>query len=159
MNKRKYMHLALTLTLVAMLTACPKPKNAAEADQLRTVAESSDRAASAVRSAINVKRSLARQGVLEPDAELVVTRILLDINTTNRELRRLGKSLTVVTAADKSALVKLADDLLASVGRLNSEGVLRIKNEEAREKFAVSVEAIRAAVVIIRSTLLAVEVK
>ena len=145
-HKRK---LTLILALTLLLTACPSEKSS----KYREATKASDRIATSIGGLIDLKRSLAAQGLITPQEELQLTNLLLDANRAGRVFNDTAKSFKSDTPENRRALLALFTDLSASIGRLNDQGVLHIKNPQARTLTSNVVASVNASLQIINAAL------
>ncbi|MGH9942839.1 MAG: hypothetical protein ACRD9R_10845 [Pyrinomonadaceae bacterium] len=142
--------------LVIGLTACPAkrdgsaPSDGQTAQQqestYRKLSKASDDLASGIRLALKTKQTLAEQKVISADEELRLTRLLIDVNRSGEQFNLVLRYAPQDNQEVRSNLLGLLDEVTASVGRLHREGVLHIKNEGARQKVALLIDSINAAV-------------
>lgn len=144
--------LVLILSLASMSFECGGDGNAGGNDPLRGSIRAADAIAKSIGEMNNVKRELARQGTLTSAEELRLTQMLLRLNTADKALvNRLRAMRSAPTDADRTQLLSMFNELTAALDDLNSNGVLGIGNEEARNRLAIIVTAIRSSVQIIQS--------
>jgi hypothetical protein len=98
-----------------------------------------------------VKRELARQGKITAAEELKLTQQLLRLNTADKAFVRRLKALNAAPdATTKQQLVSLFSEVTAALDDLNSNGVLGVQDQGARDRLAAIITAIRASVQIIQ---------
>ena|SRR4028118_451048 len=150
-QRRRIVALFLTLALAFITCACPK--NSQPSTKIRDAAKASDRLAVSIGSAIDLKRTLARQGTITPQEELLITNILLEANTLAKNFNATARSFKADTPENRSALLKIFGELSASVARLNDEGVFKIRDPDARQKFSLITSSISASLTVIGAAL------
>jgi len=138
---------AALLVLILSLVACKD-------ESIRKAARASDDMAVTVSLAIDVKRGLGQTGtkLISNEEELALTLGLQKVNTAVRAFHTQVKATKALDPASKNQLLQLFSGVTASVAELNQQGVLGIKNEEAKSKvtaalagFSASFAAIQAA--------------
>jgi hypothetical protein len=101
---------------------------------------------------ITVKRQLAQQGKLTSAEELALTQALLKVNTADKVLVKRLKSLNAAPdAATKAELVKMFGEVTAALNELNTNALLGIKGEEARNRLTIIFNTISASAGIIQT--------
>jgi hypothetical protein len=121
-------------------------------DPVRTLANASADLAGGIKLAISTKRQLAQEKIITRDEELTLTNILRDVNSAGQEYNNVLAGVQADTPETRRDILKALDKVVASVDRLNNEGVLHIKNEGARQRVALGINAVRAAIAMIRAT-------
>lgn len=145
--------LVLVLSLASMSFKCGDGGNSnGTTDPHRGAIRAADAIAKSIGEMTNVKRALARDGKISPAEELKLTETLLRLNTADRALlNRLKAMRSAPTEADRTQLVGMFNELTAALDDLNSNGVLGVGNEDARNRLATIIATIRASVQIIQS--------
>lgn len=133
------------LTVIFVLFAVCLSQTACNKDQLRRAANTSAMTASLVRVAIDTKRALAKDGTLDRDEELAITVAMRDLNLAVIEFNSLARTYDEFTAETRAQLLTLFNNVTLGVARLNDQGVLRIKNPQARGRFQKILTRVRAA--------------
>jgi hypothetical protein len=119
---------------------------------LRTSARAADAIAKSIGEINNVKRELAGQGKITSAEELKLTQQLLRLNTADKALVNRLKSLnSAPDSAGRAQLLGLFNELTAAFDDLNTNGVLGVGNQEARDRLTVIITAIRSSVQIIQA--------
>lgn len=136
---------AIVLLLILVLVACKD-------DAIRKAARASDDMAVTISLAIDTKRELAKAGLLKPDEEIPLTLGLQKVNTAVKAFHLQVKNTKALDPASKNQLLLLFSGITSSVADLNQQGVLGIKNEQAKAKvsavlagFTTAFAAIQAA--------------
>lgn len=142
MNRSK---VKVVLTVLLLLQVACKD------DAIRKAARAADDMAVTISLAIDAKRELATAGLLKPDEEIPLTLGLQKVNTAVKAFHLQVKHTKQLDPTSKTLLLQLFAGITASVVELNHEGVLGIKNPEAKTKvaavlagFQVSFTAIQA---------------
>lgn len=145
--------LVLVLSLASLSFKCGDGGNAnGNADPLRGSIRAADAIAKSIGEMNNVKRELARQGKIAAAEELKLTQMLLRLNTADRALlNRLKAMRSAPSESDKAQLVGMFNELTSALDELNTNGVLGVGNEDARNRLATIIATIRASVQIIQS--------
>ncbi len=132
------MLVAICLTAVA----CEKP--------LREARKASHRIEIISSAAIDTIVEMEATGKITKDGEKAIARALLDINSIDRELITISENATEWDTATRTAIVGKLELLVAAIARLDSAGVLHIKNLEAQQTFRGILQSIQAALKIIQ---------
>ena len=139
--------LAIGLLLVALLsTACNDNK-------IREAAKASDRLATLIGSAIDLKRSLAAQGQITPEEELALTNHLLTVNTQVKAFNNYAKTLKEDSPENRTDLATRFNQVTNAVNSFSNQAIFPIKNAESKRKFLAILNSINASVSIINSAL------
>ena len=142
--------LVLTLSLASLSFKCGG--GCADNSQLCNAARAADAVAKSIGELNNVKRELARQGKMSSAEELKLTQLLLRLNTADKAVVNRLKSMNAApSAADKSQLLTLFNELSAAVDDLNTTGVLNLGDQGARDKLTVIITTIRSSLPIIQT--------
>lgn len=143
--------LVIALALTTLSFKCGDGPNV-QSEPLRNAARASDTIAKSIGEMITIKRELAKQGKLAPDEELKLTQALLRVNTADKVFVKRLKSLNgAPDTATKAELVKMFGEVTSALNDLNSNGLLGLKNEEARTKLTTIFSTINASVLIIQT--------
>lgn len=86
----------------------------------------------AVDEGIQLEATLAAQGVIDPAIEPQIKQWLKDGKTSVDAFNERLKTYTQFDATSKADILKFADDSIVLIGKLNDEGVLRIKNPKSQ---------------------------
>lgn len=145
--------LVLVLSLASLSFKCGDGGNSnGNSDPQRGAIRAADAIAKSIGEMNEVKRALARDGKIAPAEELKLTQMLLRLNTADKALlNRLKAMRSAPTATDRSQLVSMFNELTTALDDLNSNGVLGVSNEDARNRLTTIITAIRASVQIIQS--------
>lgn len=145
--------LVLVLSLASISFKCGDGGNSnGNSDPLRGSIRAADAIAKSIGEMNDVKRELARQGKIASAEELKLTQMLLRLNTADKVLvNRLKAMRGTPGATDRTQLVSMFNELTAALDDLNTNGVLGVSNEDARNRLATIITAIRASVQIIQS--------
>lgn len=142
LNKR----LAVVLFLISVQLACKD-------DQIRKAARASDDMATAISLTIDLKRSLAASGVLKPEEEIPLTLALQKVNTAAKAFHTQVAATSKFDPAAKNKLLTLFEGIATSVNELNQQGVLGIKDPEARTKISTVLVGVSSALASIKVAL------
>ncbi|HKQ08314.1 MAG TPA: hypothetical protein VJ464_24530 [Blastocatellia bacterium] len=142
--------LTLALALFAMsFKGCPSD-SAADNDPRRKAAKAGDDIAGSVSAMIKLKRELAKQGQITKEEDLTLTNALLKLNSADKVFVTTLKSLKgTPDAASKTNLANLFGAVTSAISDLNTNGVLGVKNPDARTKLTNILNAINASAQII----------
>jgi hypothetical protein len=147
--------LVLVLSLAAMSFKCGDGGCANDNSPLCSSARAADTIAKSIGEATTVKRELARQGKLTPAEELKLTQQLLRLNTADKVFVKRLKALNAAPdAPTKQQLLGLLNEVTTALDDLNTNGVLGLQDQGARDRLTVLITAIRASVQIIQPFLL-----
>lgn len=143
--------LVLVLSLASMSFKCPGGGGCNDNSPLCTSARAADAIAKSISEAITVKRELAKQGKITAAEETKLTQQLLRLNTADKVFVRRLKSLNAAPdAATKQQLAGLFNEVTAALNDLNTNGVLGLQDQGARDRLTAIITAINASVQIIQ---------
>lgn len=103
--------------------------------------------------AIDAKRELAANGLLPPDQEIPLTIGLQRVNTTVKALHTQVKNTKRLDPTSRDSLFRLFSSVTASVSDLNNQGMLGVKNPEARTRLTAVLAAFQVSFSVIQSVL------
>jgi len=92
--------------------------------------------------------------LIGPEESIALAQGVNDAARANIEFRAQLVALKKLDYQNKAQLAGLLDGVVASVDRLNNEGVLRIKNPESRARFAAIVAGIRTSLAVLQALLI-----
>jgi hypothetical protein len=140
--------IALIYLVIAASIACKD-------DAIRKAARASDDMASTISLAIDVKRQLAMSTppLISHDEEVALTLGLQKVNTSVRAFNTEVKRLSKLDPAAKGNLAALFASVTQSINELNAQGVLGIKNEQAKQKVQAVLAAFSASIAVIQAVL------
>jgi hypothetical protein len=143
--------LVLVLSLASMSFKCGGGTGpTGQPEPLRNAASAADAIAGSIKELRTAKNDLAGQNKISKDENVKLTTLLLRLNTADKALVSRLKSMNAMPdAAGKQQLLTLFNELTAAVDDANTNGVLGLQNEEARNKLTVTINAIRASLAII----------
>ena len=143
--------LVLVLSLAALSFKCSGNGGCNDNSPHCSSARAADAIAKSISEAITVKRELARQGKITPAEELKLTQQLLRLNTADKAFVRRIKALSAAPdAATNEQLKSLFNEVTAALDDLNTNGVLGLQDQGARDRLTVIITAIRASAQIIQ---------
>ena len=152
MRNRRFISTCLIFALALASSAFQCGGSGSQPEPVRNAARASDTIAKSIGEMITVKRQLAQQGKLTPAEELALTQALLRVNTADKVLVKRLKSLNAAPdATTKAELVKLFGEVTTALNDLNSNALLGVKGEEARNKLTVIFNTISASAGIIQA--------
>ena len=144
--------LALALGSLAFQCGGGGGGSSSQPESVRTAARAADAIAGSIKEMTTVKRELARQGTLTPDEELRLTQTLLRLNTADKAFVRRLKSLNgVPDASGRAELLAMFNEVTAALDDLNTNGVLGVSNQGARDRLGIIVNTLRGSVQIIQT--------
>ena len=136
---RNKLALALVVLLVLTGIACD------DSDHKR-VAKATDTISSSLGAAQGLNRILYEEGKLTAAEARGIANLLLDSNTAVESFIAKAKSLKELDKDNKALMAQWIAELAAELRRLNEEGVLHIKNPEARSRLSVIFASIEGAI-------------
>lgn len=140
----------LLLSLASLSFRCGG--GCADTDPRCNAARAADAIAKSIGELTTVKRQLAQQGKISSAEELKLTQQLLRLNTADKAFVARLKSLgSAPSAADKQQLVSLFGEVTTALDDLNTNGVLGLGDQGARDRLATIITAIRSSVQIIQT--------
>ena len=137
---------AFMVVLVLTIVACKE-------EAIRKAARASDDMAVTVSLAIDTKRELAKAGLLKPEEEIPLTLGLQKVNAAVKAFHLQVEQTKALDPASKNQLLLLLEGVTTSVAELNQQGVLGIKNEEAKNKVSAVLAGFTAAFAAINAAL------
>jgi len=129
--------LALVLLFSSLSFKCSGGPPNDPNSQFRTAAKASDDIAQGISQMIDLKRKLGQQGKITPAEELVITDLLLKVNTADKLFVTRIKAMTTAPDANgKSALAALFAEVTSALAELNSKGFLPLGDAGAKGQLA-----------------------
>lgn len=136
MFKRKKLYAAILLAVFAV--SCRGSANG-----LLIVANAAD-------DSITIKREIASQGEITPGGENVITKAMLEGNTALLEFVDTAQCFEIFNATNKKLLIDDAEKAINILQNLETKGVLHIKSDSAKERFASVIRKARLAIFAIK---------
>jgi hypothetical protein len=153
MKQRKMWTTALTLVLALTCLSfkCSGPGGNSNnpPDAKRKYAKAADDIAASINAMIDAKRNLAQQKRINADEETKLTQLLTVANNADIAFTNKLKATTTIDASNKADLVSLLSQVTSAVNDLNSSGVLKIGNADARQRLSKFISTINAAITIL----------
>lgn len=146
--KRPLLILALLPVLLLAIGACPKPRP--QNDPWRTAAVAAADFAAAVKGFQDSEIILHRQGLIASDEHQAIQRVLLDVARAGKQLDQ-----AIRAAHQRPEASAAVDAALIAAQQLLDEGVLHVKNPNARARLSASLALARIALDTIRAVLAA----
>lgn len=138
---------ALTLVFLASTqTACDK-------NRIHEAAKASDRIATLVGSAIDLKRQLAASGQITPAEELRLTQHLLTVAQRGKQFNEFARKQTEDTPEVRLALAETFNAVTNAVNKFSNESVFPIKDPEAKKRLLAILNSINASIAVIDAAL------
>lgn len=109
------------------------------------VAKGAQDVAVAVNAATKTVQALDKDGLITKDENLKIDLALLDVNHATQEFNNQIKGFTSVDSTNKAQLLALANNVVASVAKLNSE-VQSISNPKAQNAISAACSAIQVSI-------------
>lgn len=144
------------IVLLALLSqaACDKSR-------IREAAKASDRIATLIGSAIDLKRELGPSGstcqtlqaCITAQEELRLTELLLTANSKVKDFNNFARTLTEDTPQTRLDLAQAFNQITTVINRLSNEAVFPIKNAEAKKRLLAILNSINASIAIIDAAL------
>ena len=144
-TKRHAIAVVLALSIVSQ-AACDK-------NRIHEAAKASDRMATLIGSAIDVKRQLGQAGAISREEELVLTNHLLTANTQVKNFNNYARTLTTDDAATRLNLAEAFNKVTMAVNALSNQAIFPIKDPEAKKRLMAILNSINASIIIIDSAL------
>lgn len=146
-RQRKLIIVLALVCLVGSQTACPKTNRIHEA------AKASDRIATLVSAAIDLKRQLAATGQITPEEELKTTERLLTVAQRGKQFNEYARKLTEDTPQTRLDLAEAFSKVVEAINKFSDAAVFPIKNAEAKKRFLAILNSLNASVLIIDAAL------
>lgn len=144
-NRRKI----LALTVVAAISI----QAACDSNKIREAAKASDRMATLIGSAIDLKRQLGQSGAITPAEELALTQHLLTANNQVKAFNNYAKTLTTDDAATRLNLAEAFNNVTMAINSLSNQAIFPIKDPEARKRLMAILNSINSSIIIIDAAL------
>jgi hypothetical protein len=126
---------------------------ACESNKIREAAKASDRMATLIGSAIDLKRDLAAQGAITPQEELTLTTQLLTVNTQVKTFNNYARTLKEDTPETRLNLANAFNQVTQAINGLSNQAIFPIKNAESKQKFLAILNSINASISIVNLAL------
>ena len=146
MRPRKQRKLAIIVLVALMMASCG-------GDRIREAAKASDRMATLIGSAIDLKRDLAQSGQITAAEELTLTNRLLEANTRVKQFNDYAKTLKEDTPQARLDLATTFNAVTNAVNKLSNEAIFPVKNAEAKKRLLAILNSINASIAIIDAAL------
>lgn len=144
-NRKK----VLGLVLLAALSIQAK----CDSNKIHEAAKASDRMATLIGSAIDLKRQLGVSGAITPAEELALTQHLLTANTQVKSFNNYAKTLTVDDAETRLNLAEAFNKVTMAINALSNQAIFPIKDLEAKKRLLAILNSINVSISIIDSAL------
>lgn len=141
--------IAVILVLALSLATAP----ACDKNRIHEAAKASDRIATLVGAAIDLKRELAETGQITPQEELAITERLLTVAQRGKDFNEYARKLTADTPQTRLDLAESFSKVVSAINDFSNSAVFPVKNPEAKKKLLAIVNSINASVVIIDAAL------
>ena len=128
--RRNKLAIALVVLLAFTMVACDDSDH-------KKVAKATDTIASSLGTAQSVNKILYEEGKITASEARGIANLLLDSNTAVESFIAKAKSLKELDKDNKALMAQWVAELAAELRRLNEEGILHIKNPEARSRLSV----------------------
>lgn len=106
-----------------------------------------------VNATVQVTMQLNKTGVLSNQDYLIVLEALKATVQGNEEFRKLLKEAQEINSTNKFAFIALVDSISVSLGNLQTQGALRIKNQNSAAIFSAALATIRTSLVVLKGFL------
>lgn len=146
-QQSQYVALVLLLSLISLAPKCGSE------NRIREAAKASDRMATLVGSAIDLKRSLAETKQITPEEELALTQHLLTANTKVKEFNNFARTLTEDTEQTRLDLAAAFNQVTNAVNALSNQAIFPVKNEEAKKRLLAILNSINVSIQLINTAL------
>ena len=124
-----------------------------DTDQRCTAARAADTIAKSISEMTTVKRDLANQGKISSAEELKLTQMLLRLNTADKALVKRLKAMggSASNSNSQGQIASLLNEFTTALDDLNTNGILSLGNEDARNRLMVIITAIKSSLPIIQT--------
>ena len=116
---------------------------------VRKAARAADSIASGLAAVQKANEAVFDAGLIDKEDAKAVSLLVKDATLANDVFVAKVRTLKEIDPSSKVALVRWFGELSASIEKLNQEGVLRVKNPEAKAKLSVAFAAVQAGLDII----------
>lgn len=144
-TQRHAIALVLALAIISQ-AACDK-------NRIREAAKASDRMATLIGSAIDLKRQLGQAGAITPAEELALTNHLLTANTRVKEFNNYARTLTTDDTDTRLNLAEAFNKVTMAINSLSNQAIFPIKDPEAKKRMMAILNSINSSIIIIDSAL------
>ena len=153
-NWKHYGVVFVICTLLLTVPGCDK-------DRIREAAKASDRIATLIGSAIDLKRELGPSGAtcktlnrcITAAEELALTQQLLTANTRVKQFNDYARTIKEDTPTSRLDLAEAFSKVTSAVNALSNQAIFPIKDPEAKKRLLAILNSINAAILIIDSSL------
>jgi hypothetical protein len=122
-------------------------------NRIHEAAKASDRMATLIGSAIDLKRELGQAGAITKEEELALTNHLLTLNTQVKAFNNYARTLTTDDAATRLNLAEAFNKVTMAVNALSNQAVFPIKDPEAKKRLMMILNSINSSIIIIDAAL------
>lgn len=143
---RKYVAVALLLTLISLQAAC-------DSNKIREARKAAYRIQVVTDAAVDTTSSLFERKVITKEQTSKIANALLKVNHANKVLIEKAAGMTEDTAGNRAALFATVKDISAAIKELKDAGVLGIKNPDGSAAFDAALAALDTALALIESSL------
>jgi hypothetical protein len=138
--------LAVVVLLAIIGQACDK-------NRIHEAAKASDRMATLIGSALDLKRELGHAGAITREEELALTTHLLTANAQVKAFNNYARTLTTDDAATRLNLAEAFNKVTVAVNALSDQAVFPIKDPEAKKRLMMILNSINSSIIIIDAAL------
>lgn len=149
----KLKKVTLVPVLIIALTLATLPMTGCDDSDLKKAARATDDLARGINILLDLDAALIQQNIISRDDALTITNGILNVNRLAKVFNDKARTYKSLDADAKSALLKITDDILAALGTLNAQGVLKIKNSNSQAQFQAGYAVLTAAVATLRTLL------
>lgn len=142
-RKRK---LAIVLAIVCLVGSAQK---CGSDNKIHEAAKASDRIATLVSSAIEIKRQLGASGQITREEELKLTEHLLTVAQRGKQFNEYARKLTEDTPQARLDLAETFSKVVEAINKFSNSAVFPIKDPEAKKRFLAILNSINASVAVI----------
>lgn len=146
-------HIAAPVLLPVTVTGIVATQTSCDKNRIREAAKASDRMATLIGSAVDLKRQLGQTGQITPEEELRLTNHLLTANTKVKQFNEFARQQTEDTPQTRLDLAAAFNAVTNAIDKLSNEAIFPIKNEESKKKLLAILNSINASIQIIDSAL------
>lgn len=137
------------IAVVLILSLCVLSAKCGSESQTREAAKASDRMATLIGSAIDLKRQLAQAQAITPQEEKALTISLLEANTRVKQFNEFARKQTEDTPQTRLDLAEAFNGVTLAINKLSNEAIFPVKNPESKKKLLAILNSLNASIAII----------
>lgn len=137
------------ITAALILSLCVLSAKCGNDNQIREAAKASDRMATVISSAIDLKRQLAEIQAITPQEEKALTLGLLEANTRVKQFNEFARKQTEDTPQTRLNLAEAFNGVTLAINKLSNEAIFPVKNPESKKKLLAILNSLNTSIAII----------